>query len=203
MSELPRVMRDIVGPLVLGNEDKFWLKPKFLRRGRLVEAAVTLLAQGKEIEPEWWGRHSGESEEDRVAHEDTKPYIEGGRKFLAEVPCELIAAQRGVVSREHGYQGHIDWYCNLHAAKRPAIVDLKCGPPPSADSSLDYAYRMQLALYAIALAEEERFSTLRYLRLDLHLFDGTFRLVERRTSDIRDARTLLDYYALSRKWSKA
>src|SRR5579872_4753167 len=102
MSELPRVMRDIVGPLVLGNEDKFWLKPKFLRRGRLVEAAVTLLAQGKEIEPEWWGRHSGESEEDRVEHEDTKPYIEGGRKFLAEVPCELIAAQRGVVSREHG-----------------------------------------------------------------------------------------------------
>lgn len=203
MSELPHVMRDIVSPLVLGNEDKWWLKPKYLRRGRLVEAAVTLLANRQIIEPSWWLRHSGESEDDRVEHLECEPYVIGGQKFLMEVPCQLIAVQREVISRDYDYQGHIDWQALLHRGPADYVIDLKCGEPPAKGSPLDWAYRMQLALYVIALAEERKQSTSAYRRADLHLFDGTYKLIERGgLYDIRAARILLDYYALSREWSK-
>lgn len=204
MSDLPHVMSGIVGPLVLGSEDKFWLKSKYLRRGRLVEAAVTLLAKGQKIPDDWWLRHSGEAEDDRVEHEECRPFVDGGRKFLAEVPCQLIAAQREVTNTEYRYQGHIDWYVALYEGPKSWVVDLKCGRPPQPGSALDWAYRMQLALYVIALATQDGKRTGDYWRADLHLFDGTYQLVEQnRPSDLRHARILLDYFDLSREWSKA
>lgn len=217
MSDLPHVMRDIVSPLVLGNEDKFWLKSKYLRRGRLVEAAVTLLAKGQKIPDDWWLRHSGESDDDRVEHEECRPYVDGGRKFLAEVPCQIVDSQHEVISRNYDYQGHIDWYALLHQARVPYVIDLKCGPPPpdkiliqdedgttlSLSNPLDVAYRMQLALYAIGLGEETKKPASAYRRADLHLFDGKYAFVERNgAADIRSALVLLGYYSLARQWSK-
>src|SRR5882672_8863924 len=74
MTEWPRVTT-ILKDFGLIDAGGPWFEPKHRRRGRLVDAACNLLGAGHEIETDWWSRSSGERDDDRVAHEECRPFI--------------------------------------------------------------------------------------------------------------------------------
>src|SRR5580698_7963017 len=94
----PRAMADIIKEMVLFSEDTFWLKSRFLRRGRLLDAACCIIADRKTIEPDWFKGHSGETEDDRVEHSEILPELEAMRAFMDEHRFVLKNSQMVVVN---------------------------------------------------------------------------------------------------------
>jgi len=205
MTELPHVWRDtddngkplphpsIISSTIMRGQDSPWLLPKYLRRGRYVEHCVTMLAQGKKIPDAWWQGGSGEKKEhDYIDHEECRPYVEGGSKFLRENKWKLTTHSVEITHSTYGYQGHMDWLgrFEVDADQLIWIVDLKCGSP---NPDMDFAYRMQLALYAMAAG----YNPCR--RANLYLYDGTYKWVERNDrQDLVRAKAILSYYNILR-----
>jgi hypothetical protein len=198
----PRVS-DILHAMVLFDEDRRFLWPRYLRRGRLVDSAATMIALNLQdpqrhppIPEAWWYGHSGERDDDRVNHEECRPYLEGARQFLSEHHFILVQSQIEVVNHVEKYIGHPDWYGHFDngrelpdAWKRDWIIDLKAGPPPPEFitvgesrrlNPLWVAYRRQTQLYK--MASKRPYNTAR--RASLHLFDSSYRFVEH--ADYRD-----------------
>ena len=195
---LPRVSTILkaVGPEL----DNGYLQPKHLRRGRLVETIVTLAAQGKEIEPEWWLGSSGERDDDLVEHEECRPYYNMGLKFLREKPMKLRAYQLEVIHLRLGYCGHLDWEVAFEDQVQPAIVDVKCGAPPTPNSPYDRYCRLQLQLYHLAnLSHRKRTAKL----YNLHLWPDNYRLIERNNlQDRHQAEIIAQYFNVRQQWQQ-
>ncbi len=181
----PRVST-ILKEMILFDQDAFWLQPKYLRRGRLVDAAATIVATGGTVDPEWLNGHSGERDDDRVEHVEVLPYLDGVRQFLSEQHFVVKATQVEVVHEGLEYVGHLDWLACGQG--KDWLIDVKCGAPPAQwikpsmvtwmeggaghrDNPLWVSYRRQTALYAMALG------TPHIKRAGLHLFDGTYQFV--------------------------
>lgn len=182
-----------VGP---HDSDPFWLKPKYFRRGRLVEACATTLAKGIAIEDEWWQRASGEREDDRVEHEECRRYVAQVERLLREHKIRLIDAQVEVRHPALNYIGHLDWL--LEHNNRFGIWDIKCGEPPAPDSPFDYYCRIQLALYQLAYFRQHE----QWLKTaNLHIWPDGYRIVARNNPADRDtAMTVAHYYHERLKW---
>lgn len=136
---LPRVTTLIAEMGLL--TDSTWFEPKHRRRGRLVHAAAHLIAQGKEIDEAWYGRHSGEAGDDRIDHEECLPYLDGVRNAIKDNDIFVDAWELEVEHRSLRYQGHLDWDSVVQC--KAAIIDLKCG--------MDAKWHpVQTALYAMA-----------------------------------------------------
>lgn len=179
----PRVMVDIIKEMVLFDQETFWLKPKYLRRGRLVEAVATNLASGLGVEEAWWSRHSGEGVDDRVDHEECRPYAEAAAQWLNEMGFVLEHHQVEVVNPVLRCIGHLDWdgYFKHDQDRHKWIIDLKCGPPPPEYSGgrrnpLFDAYHFQTALYKLGRASQDSTYAIAK-RAGLHLFDGRYQFV--------------------------
>jgi hypothetical protein len=185
----PRVTQ-ILRSMVLFDQDASWLKPRYLRRGRLVDAAANLIATGFGIDGDWWKGHSGEAPDDRVEHEEVREYLIGVSAFLREHEFVVTDTQLEVVNESERYIGHLDWLGHFKKdPNRKVVIDLKCGPPPPQWISVALvegggfvrrinplwtAYRRQTALYKMALAQQSKIIV---ARAGLHLFDGTYQLV--------------------------
>ena len=193
-----KVQPGIIPSMVLFDEDRSFLKPRYLRRGRLVDAVCNIVATGGTVPRAWWEGHSGEADDDRVEHEECRPYLEGCLKFLAEHEFVVKETQIEVIHKGLRYIGHADWFG--YYLKNPECwhdLELKCGAPPPkwinaprhiegvTDATTEVtirrinplwvAYRRQSALYL--MAANSMGYTLRR-RAGLHLFDGTYQLVE-------------------------
>ena len=192
-TDLPRVTQ-ILKEMVLFDQDTFWLKSRYLRRGRLVDAAASIIASGAEIAPDWYDGHSGEADDDRVDHKEVIPYLEGVNAFLAEHDWVLERCQLEVINPIEKYVGHLDWlgyFKTMPTVKW--VIDMKCGPPPPEYitmprriNPLYVAYRRQVALYKIALGTQTGIIA---NRGTLHLFDGKYQFV--RHNDVRDVTAAL------------
>jgi hypothetical protein len=200
--------------------DDRWWQSKHRRRGRLVDTGLTLLAQGKTIDPAWWSRHSGETPDDRVEHEECRAYIDSGAKFLAEFGFELRGAQVPLRCGFLGYVGHPDWIGHIISTlNRPEgslpliarsspytpggniIIDLKVGSPPSTDSPYDWYCRLQLAAYQVAYVTEY---AKHIRRANLFLQPDEYHFIERTVrEDAADWKAMVDYYHRSQKWSES
>lgn len=181
MAELPRVMRDIVKTMVLYDQQTPWLANKYLRRGRLVEAAATNIALGKGIEDGWWKRGSGNPDDpdDYMPHEECRPAVEGAVRFLGEMGASVFRHGLEVINPIERYQGHLDWIVRFKGKDDLWIIDLKHGQPPperikDRPNPLYTAYRRQTALYKLALAAQHNIIA---KRAGLHLFDGTYKFI--------------------------
>lgn len=180
MTEYPRVT-SILKAMVLFDQDTFWLKPRYLRRGRLVDTCASLVAGGQTIEPEWFERASGTADDDRVEHKEVLPYLEGVSAFMVEHDFVLERCQLEVTNKSERYIGHLDWlgYFKSDAKSAKVIIDLKCGPPPpkfikNRLNPLYVAYRRQTAMYRAALDQQEQIIAKRGA---LHLYEGTYKVV--------------------------
>ena len=198
---LPRVSEILkeIGPV--DEAVREFIKPRAYRRGRLVEAAATLLAQGRSIEPGWWTRASGEGNDDRVEHEECRPYVDSAAKFLRENPLTLLHPQPGQPQLEVTFPelfvGHVDWVVDMRWPDNRqlwGIVDVKCGEPPTEDSPYDLYCRYQLAMYLEAYVS--MFG--RFPRLaNLHLWPGNYRLIMRTKREDRHAAIIMaEFYNL-------
>jgi hypothetical protein len=192
-SEYPRVTT-ILKEMVLFDQETWWLKSKYLRRGRLVDACASIIASGKEIEPDWFKSHSGEADDDRVEHEECRPYLDGVRAFMAEHRFVLEASQMEVINSVERYLGHLDWLGYFEPMSNVKwVIDMKCGPPPPEYvtmprriNPLYVAYRRQVALYKLALATQTGVVA---NRATLHLFEGRYQFI--RHNDVRDVNAAL------------
>lgn len=162
-----------------------WYLPKHQRRGRLVEYICGMAGMGKSIPDSWWSDHSGERDDDRVEHEECRPYLEAYLRVLAITGAKVVHAYPQIEVRhpQLRYQGHIDqvwqWWQN-----REWVVDLKNGDPQP-------WHAFQLALYRDAYAET--FNCALPPAANVYLPAG--RIVER--NDITD---VIEARMLARAW---
>jgi hypothetical protein len=171
-------------------QDAWYFEPKHRRRGRLVDAACNLLGAGHEIEKDWWGRTSGERDDDRVAHEECRPFIEAYMQFLRETGFRIKHCALEVKNSACRYIGHIDQIGDIPSQSRNwplSLIDIKTG------GESDW-HKYQLGLYIPAVNETlETFSQRRY---NLYLTnDGKHRLVER-----KDRRDISEALILAQAW---
>lgn len=158
-------------------------KPKHLRRGRLVDAACNLLGAGRTIDPAWWEGVSGEGDDDRVEHEECRPFIDAYAKFLKETRFTMNYCALKVQNTTLRYVGHIDQIGAFRGSDVLALLDLKTGGKSN-------WHRLQLGLYAPAVME--KLHLLRLRRFNLYLTgDGKYELVERKyRGDVEEAKML-------------
>lgn len=164
--------------------DAFYFEPRHRRRGRLCDAACNLLGAGHEIETDWWSRTSGERDDDRVEHEETRPFIEAYMQCLRETGFTMTHCAEEVRSGFR-YVGHIDQIGHF-PEQVPSLIDIKTG------GESDW-HRYQLGLYQPAVVETLRLHCKRY---NLYLTnDGKYRLVER-----KDRRDISESLILAQAW---
>ena len=107
-AEIPSVTRIIgeaVGHIIMATE---W----HMKRGQIHHACYAMIAKGQAF------KHD----------EYSQPWIDGCRKFFAEVKPEIIAAERQVYSVVNQYAGTLDLICNI--GRKLTIIDFKntaCG----------------------------------------------------------------------------
>lgn len=170
--------------------DAWYFEPKHRRRGRLVDAAVNILGDGGEIGPAWWERTSGERDDDRVAHEECRPFIEAYMKARRELDFTMTHCAFEVISRTPFYIGHPDQVWEYHG---DALIDVKTGEPPPEQSLTEMYHRYQLGLYLPPVAALINAHPRRY---NLYLLnDGRYRLVER-----KDRRDISEALILGQAW---
>jgi PD-(D/E)XK nuclease superfamily len=195
MTDLVRVTTVLHELIPLPASD--WWKPRHRLRGSLVDEGLTIVAQRKTIKADWWTRASGgDDPNNRVEHEECRPYIDAGAKFLAEFGFKLQYVQQEVQHEALHYVGHIDWIGLL--GLRHIMIDLKVGNPPAADSPYDWYCRLQLAAYQAACWAAWRRS---HRCANLYLQPDGYRFIERTVrEDVADWKAMIDYYHRSRKW---
>ena len=187
---LPSVTQMIYG-LGLAQGSPFFL-PKHRRRGRVTHIGCHLLAQGKEIRPEWWSEYNGNpaDKDDYFANEECRPHIEAYGEWWKRSAKNLlmlssVAIELEVVSKSLGYMGHIDQIVLNLNSDIPWIIDIKNGDE-------EPWHPWQLGLYKLALAEHYGIIA---KRANLYLPSGKF--VERNDPrDLDAAKTIAKFWHL-------
>lgn len=135
-----------------GAIDTRWSNQEALDRGTAVHAATAMLDNGLTIK-------------DGTLDPTVAPYVRGWLKFKLASRVKILAVEKSVTHKVHGYIGTLDRLVILN--KKRGVIDLKTGVPAP-------WHAIQLAAYAAAVNSRiplKRFSV--YLNKK-----GGFRLVE-------------------------